>query len=1109
MKMSLNQSGRTSADALLKPLGLWALMLLLFTNVALGAQLDDKRISVNLKNVTLKEAISEIMKSSSYGISYSVDEVDKIRDVSLKVDNVTVEEALSSCLSKYGMKYTISNNTVVISAVKQNPVGGGKVKGVVVDGKDDMPLVGVNVAVVQSGKVVTGVTTNLDGLFELDVPSGANLRFTYVGYKEITMQPDVRKQMRVTMTEDANAMEEVVVNGYISRRTEGFAGAVTMIKKEDLQKVHTGNIFTTLSAIDAGFKINENNTAGSNPNVLPDFTIRGKGSFQEGSTQPLFIVDGFEVSLQSVYDMDINRIESITILKDASATILYGSRAANGVVVIETIQPKAGKLNVSYDFKPTISFVDLTDYDLLNASEKLDFEKLAGLYDPTGDLKVDNDRQQDYYKRYKNIKEGVDTYWLKQPVRNAFSQSHSLYVDGGVNQLRYGVDASFNQTNGVMKESGRDRYSLGFKLIYRIKDKITIQNYASYAYMKSYDSPYGSFSKYATLNPYERIYNENGELIPTLMNGEANPLFDAQLPNRSNTETQTFTEQLSVDWLIVEGLRLRASFNMNKGMTENDNYTSPFNSSYLYDKDGQLLKEMLPIAERGKLSLNNGKSMDLSGNFTINYNKLFAKNHLLYVSLGGEVTESTSSSHGFVVTGFADDRYANPAFAIQYMKDSKPRSYESTTRSLGAFMNINYIYDNRFFVDFSTRYDGSSQFGSDKRWAPFWSVGGGWNVHNEHFLSKDSILNKLKLRFSYGVTGNQEFSAYQAKTMYQYNTERLYNTLITASLMGYGNPDLKWQTQYQTNIGFDLGMWRDRLLVTFNYYHKLTDGMLTSVTVAPSIGLSSNAFTSNLGEIENNGLEFRINGALIRDKAHDIEWRAWIDASHNKNVLKKISNQMKGINAANNTKKFVPGAVYEEGESMTAIKAVQSLGIDPLTGQEIYLKKDGKTITYEWDANDKILCGDTEADIYGNIGTNLYWKGWNLNMVFNYSLGGDYYNQTLASRVEGANPAYNVDKRALSERWKNPGDDVLYKNIKEYTTTYVSTRFVQEYDYLQAKSISLSYDLKKEWLKRYKLTNLRFSFYINDLFRIASIKQERGFDYPFERSYVFGVNVSL
>ena len=217
---------------------------------------------------------------------------------------------------------------------------------------------------------------------------------------------------------------------------------------------------------------------------------------------------------------------------------------------------------------------------------------------------------------------------------------------------------------------------------------------------------------------------------------------------------------------------------------------------------------------------------------------------------------------------------------------------------------------------------------------------------------------------------------------------------------------------------------------------------------------------------------------------------------------------MKGINDQNNANKTTPGAVYEEGQSMSAIKAVKSLGIDPVTGQEIFVKKDG-TLSYTWDANDKILCGDSEPKWFGNIGTNLFWKGWNLNMVFKYSFGADYYNQTLASRVEGANPAENADRRVLNDRWTTPGSHALYKNIKEYTTTYISTRFVQKENTVQLSSLSLSYDFPREWLKKYRVNTLRLSFFANDLFRLSTIKEERGLSYPFQRSFVFGLNVGF
>lgn len=366
----------------------------------------------------------------------------------------------------------------------------------------------------------------------------------------------------------------------------------------------------------------------------------------------------------------------------------------------------------------------------------------------------------------------------------------------------------------------------------------------------------------------------------------------------------------------------------------------------------------------------------------------------------------------------------------------------------------------------------------------------------------------LKVRASYGVTGNQEFQAYQAKTMYQYQTGRLYNTLITSTLMGYGNKDLKWQNQYTTNVGIDLGMWKNRLAMTFNYYYKKTDGMLAEITVAPSLGFPGNMFTSNLGEIENRGWEVSLSGSPVRSEQHDLEWRMSFQASQNRNKLNKISNQLKNLNERNNLATFTPGNVYEEGESLTSIKAVPSLGIDPGTGQEVYVKKDG-TLTYTWDASDKVLCGDTEPDLFGNISTNLYWKGFNLNAVFQYSIGGELYNTTLSSRVEGANPANNADRRVLYDRWQEEGQYALYRNIRNYNQTYISTRFVQHNNYLKFTSLSLSYDVKREWVQHLRLSSVRLSFYMNDLLHCSTIKQERGLSYPFARSFVFGLNIGI
>ena len=1082
------------------------------------AAVNAQTVTLKKQNASLEEIIWELKEQTKFVFLYSSADVATVKGIDIDMQNSQIDAILKKCLEGTDLQFVKENNAIIIrqangkTAVPQ--VQSRKITGKVID-EDGNPLPGV--AVLIEGTTI-GVATDMDGKYDLTCPEMKDivLKFSYIGMKPKSVVVGNKTVVDVTLESDSQEMDEVVVTGLLNRRKSGFAGTTTVISKQELAKVSTGNIFTTISTLDAGFKIEENNLDGSNPNKLPDFTIRGKGSFQNGSTAPIFILDGFEVTSQKVFDMDINRIESITLLKDASATILYGSRASNGVIVIETTAPKAGKLRVTYDFKPTIAIVDLTDYDLMNAREKLQYEKEAGLY--TQEITPgyeDNDRREQgeldkaYYNRYKNIVEGVNTYWLSQPVKNAFSHAHSLFVEGGADNVRYGIDASYNQNKGVMKESGRDRFGLGFSLIYRIKDKITIKNYISYAHTHAYNSPYGSFSQYAKLNPYERIYNDNGELIPKLSDGDTNPLYDALLPNRNFTKDQEFREQLSVDWFIRDGLRLKGQMAIVKGETSGEIYKSPFSAEFLkttYNSESRV-QEYLPIAERGYLSMTDGASFSYDGNVTLNYNTLVNEKHIIYAGVGLEVTQNDNNSHGFIMTGFPDDRYSDPAFAIQYQKETKPSSSESKSRAIGFFANGNYSYDDRYFADVSVRIDGSSKFGADKKYAPFWSAGAGWNVHNEKFF-KHTKISMLKLRYSYGVTGNQEFSAYQAKTMFQFNTDRLYNSGISAALMGYGNPDLEWQNQYQSNYGFDFGYAKDRIRLQFNYYQKKTEGMLTSVSVAPSLGLPSNTFTSNLGKIQNKGVEVNLNAVLIRDQGKDFEWSVMLQAAHNKNKIMEISTALKNINEKNNQDKTTPAAVYEEGESMSAIKAVPSLGIDPTTGQELFMKKDG-TITYTWDATDKVICGDSEPKVFGNVGTNLYWKGWNLNMVFKYDLGADYYNSTLAERVEGANPRYNADRRVLNNRWKEPGQHALYKNIKEYTTTYISSRFVQKENTLQLTSLSLSYDLNREWIRKFGLNTMRLSFYMNDVFRASTVKNERGLDYPFQRSFVFGLNIGF
>ena len=304
----------------------------------------------------------------------------------------------------------------------------------------------------------------------------------------------------------------------------------------------------------------------------------------------------------------------------------------------------------------------------------------------------------------------------------------------------------------------------------------------------------------------------------------------------------------------------------------------------------------------------------------------------------------------------------------------------------------------------------------------------GWNLNNESFLKDNAWLSRLTIRGSIGLTGNQNFDPYVARTTLEFKDGFYYQSL-GASFITYGNEKLEWQRSQKRNIGLDLEVMQRRLTIRFDYYNDLTSGLLLPVSVAPSLGFSS--YTENFGEQRNKGYEFDLNAVVIRKKNFD--WAVNISGTHNENSIEKISNALRALNDESNaleTDQTKAIAMYEEGESLNAIKVVRSLGINPANGKELYLTREGK-ITETWDYRDKIVAGCTDAKLEGNIGTNVIWKNFSLNLLFNYSFGGQVYNSTLAERVEGADPTTNADKRVLGERWQKVGDYTFYKNIAD------------------------------------------------------------------------------
>lgn len=1098
--------------------------LLLIVPVVTTQAQTTKKFSVAIQNEQLPSALNKISKASGYKINYNTEDLQKYK-VSAQLKDVTVTEALDKVLEGKPFRYQVSKEFITIrrsqAQVSLVPAKGRTIKGFVYDESNE-PLPGVSVRVKGDTK---GNITSVDGEYMLSLSSNekTTLIFSYIGMKtqEIVIAAGTQDVLKnVTLKTDDKTLNEVVVTGIFNNTRESYTGAATTFTHKQIQESGNRSLISTLRNLDPSFNIADNLAIGSDPNSLPSITIRGASALptdvqdmqvsadnQRTANQPLFILDGFEISLTRFMDLDESQVESITLLKDANATALYGSKGSNGVVVITSKPIEPGKLRFSYKGTLSIETPDLTSYNLMNAREKLEYERLAGLYD-SDDVQTDQDLKTLYNQRKMDIERGVDTYWMKYPIRTGIGSRHNISIEGGDEHLRYGANLTYNNVEGAMKGSSRNTLSGNMFLLYKYKN-FTFQNNLQITNTKSNNSPYGSFSEYCALNSYYTPYDDEGNLKKTLedfyypmtqeRNTVYNPLYNATLPSKDTSEYTDIINNFSVEWYILPELFLRGQFSYTKETSRSDVYI-PASDTMFDNYTGDDYKR------KGQYTYGTGDSQSYEGRFTLNYSKTFKDLHQLFAGIGVTVNEDRSESYSIVGEGISVDNMDFLGMANQYMKDGRPDGSESISRGVGALFNLNYTYDRRYFIDLNGKYDGSSQFGANNHFAPFWSTGIGWNIQNEKFMENISWINIARLRASYGITGSQNFASYLSIRSYQdfggLSTQNWYGVY----LMAYGNPDLKWQKTSQYNIGADLELLNRRLTFSIDVYNKITNDLLADVNLPISSGFES--YKANVGKVQNTGYELSASAQIIRDVKNDLRWTLGVKMAHNENKVKEISNSLENLNEnLLNQDTYNPSFIYKEGQSMNTIYAVPSKGIDPSTGREIFIKRDG-TETFEWDAADQVPCGVAEPKIQGTLNSNLRWKGITFNMVFGYRWGGKAYNNTLAYKVENIAPYDNADRRVLYDRWKQPGDIALYKGVQDMTETRPTSRFVFKDNAFYCSSLNLGYEFPTEWTQRYlSISYLALNGYIEDLFYKSTIKQERGTDYPFSRKFSLSLTV--
>ncbi len=1118
---------------------------------------QDTVFDVQFDNSTLLSVFDDLKARTGYSFTYNRSAVDEQARITVAMQGATLEEILDRVLVTRGYSYHIDSGVVYVIASERRQQQPPVIVSGQVTGRDGQPLVGASVAV--EGSTI-GTVTDGNGRFTLSLPGPSTIAVSYVGYRTTRVEATVSgRSIAVVLDEEAAGIDEVIVTGYGEVRRSSFTGTATTMTGEELRRITSGNIIAALQVFDPSLRLMENDRMGSDPNTLPEFYVRGRtgvpnvseldvvqGNMVGGDMSqfalvnnpnlPVFIVDGFQADVTKIYDMDINRIKTITLLKDAAATAMYGSRASNGVVVIETHAPGIGKLRVNYTGTVGVTGPDLSSYDMMNAREAFAAEVAAGFFDVRLEdvtaqapyTQVAMAREAEYLAKYNQLVKGVDNYWMSKPLRAAVEHKHSVYIEGGVDELRFGLDLNMGSNNGVMKGSSRDRMGAGLTVSYRWND-LTIQNNLTFDHMNSEVSPYGSFADYSRRHPYDDYTDADGE-YPRLLNmwgltggdRESNPLYNAQTGNYDRSKYKNWTNNLGIIWKITDKLRLDGRLSVSDKQTDRDIFRDPESADFQEGGDW---------FTKGRKTVSRQEDLNWNANAFLAWNGSIVEDHFLNARVGVEASSFESHFEQTVYRGFPSAKLNSIAYA--YMTDF-PMTQDNIRRMASLLGMVNYSIADTYLFDASVRMDGSSEFGSRKRWAPFWALGAGLNLHKYGFVRDMEFVDFWRLRATYGETGKLDVQPYASENVYGILFDQWYPTGIGAMLKSMGNNLLTWSKARNIELGMEVGLWQERLFLSAGFYDKVANDNISTVPLPASSGFAS--YVDNIGKVRNRGVELNLNVKVVRSQDFDLTVIA--NMAHNKNRIIGISQALRDYNKKvdehfedyrtsaananlytllnvldNNIHLTQPITKFEEGNSLTSIYGMKSLGINPANGREVFLRRDG-TITYEWSSAETQKIGDLEPKIQGALYVQARWKDLTLYTSFLYRMGGDKYNHTLVNNVENVNLfRYNADRRVVTDRWQKPGDRTQLKSIKDrYAVTRPTSRFVQKDNTLVFNSFQLGYDFTRS-MRRYLevvgIEVLRASFNMNDVAVMSSIKQERGLEYPFARTFTFTLNATF
>lgn len=1050
-------------------------MLMAGALLCLNLSIYSQSISLKMSNVSVKKAMTELQTKSGYSFVYIAGDVDTDRTVSINASQL--KDAVAQILKGQNVSYEIQGKNIVIKKGSQQQVTSGKrkkVTGTVKDANGE-PIIGATV--VEKG-TTNGTVTDFDGNFVLEATEGTSLEISYIGYKTQQLTADSGKTLAVILNEDTEVLDEVVVMGYTTQSRNTLTGAAVALKEEKLKDVSTANVSSMLDGKVAGMNVS---VSSGKPGGTGRIRIRGKGSLGS-SLDPIWVVDGV------IYNEDPrlspNEIDNLSVLKDASSTALYGSRASNGVIVITTKKGSKDRQKFRVNIQQGLSDLSWGNLEMMNAQQ---------LYDYQSAFNSSSWFTPDLLKH--------DTDWMDLATQTGLYTNASVSYQGGNEKVDSYLLLDYYRETGAVKEMNYNRYTIRNNNDYKIHEKFKAFTKLQGQYVHTKDQTASLYDSYLYL-PWDYPYNEDG----TVRTGkeqdwygrDKNNYLERQYKNFSAYENFYVSATAGFVWTLLDGLTFESNNNVNYKIARDESYVDPNTIG------GQ--------AKSGTIGNTNAITANYFTNQMLRYKTNINGKHDIQALVAYEYSrrfyEVTSATAKGIISG---KEVISGTTGMDAMSGTKQAFNIQSVLS-----NVNYSFDGRYMLQASYRLDGSSKFGKDNQYGSFYTFSGAWNFNREKFMQPLSdILTAGKLRASWGVVGNMPDGYYNHLSLY---TASMYNEEPASFPAQLGNKDLSWEKNQTLNVGVDLSFF-NRVNLSLDYYNKYTSDLLYYVKFSAITGYGGQ--WQNIGAVRNKGFELNLDANLLSLK--DWQWDFSFNLAHNKNKIEELyggAPQISGLRR------------FEEGRDMDDLYMAEWAGVDPETGspQWYTTDEDGKRVltnSYSEATGAKTYVGSAAPKVTGGFNTMLTWKDLSFSASFAYSMGAKLYasgRELLDS--DGAYDTYN--QMVLKDgwvRWEKPGDIATHPkaisggNANAHKT---SSRYLEDADYLTLKNITLAYRLPKNFLSKLGLEDVTLSFSADNLFTITPYSQvdpaTASYEgngagsrtvYPTVRKYVFGLSVGF